>query len=325
MYLRLKLAHVTVWLWLLGSCGQPAAAQEGRVGPPPELANLVTKDGIQLKATYFPGSARSGSPQAKQTTPVILLHDFKSSRAAFAPLIATLQSGGGEAGGNGPSFAVMAVDLRAHGESVTQQLPDGSQAALDASKLSKEGLAAMVALDMEAVRSFLVDKNDAGELNLNKLCLVGSGMGASVATNWAARDWAAPPLAIGKQGQDVKALVLISPRWSYNGLSMQDAMRFAPLKQNVAWLMICGAQDPKVKTDLDRIQKLLARFHPETDKKSGQQKPSGLEVNMLPSSLQGDILLGQSGQVINTEILKFLTENVAAREQPWINRRNRIP
>ena len=66
----------------------------------------------------------------------------------------------------------------------------------------------MAALDMEAVRKFLVDKNDAGELNLNKLCLVGSGMGASVAANWAVQDWSAPPLAVGKQGQDVKALVL---------------------------------------------------------------------------------------------------------------------
>ena len=300
-----------------------ALAQEGRVGPPPEQANLVTKDGIQLKATYFPGPARAGSTQGKQTTPVILLHDFKSSRAVFTPLINMLQSGGGE-GGNGPFFAVMAVDLRAHGESVTQQLPDGSQAALDASKLSKEGLAAMATLDMEAVRSFLVDKNDAGELNLNKLCIVGSGMGASVATNWAAQDWAAPPLAVGKQGQDVKALVLVSPRWSFDGLSMQDAMRFGPFKQNVAWLMICGAQDSKLKTDFDRIHKLLEKSHPAA-KKPGQQGSTGLQVVLVPSSLQGDTLLSQSAEAVNTQIVAFLTQNVAARQQPWISRRNRIP
>ena len=108
----------------------------------------------------------------------------------------------------------------------------------------------MAALDMEAVRKFLVDKNDAGELNLNKLCLVGSGMGASVAANWAVQDWSAPPLAVGKQGQDVKALVLISPRWSFNGLSMQVPMKFAPLKMNAAWMLVCGSQDPKVKADL---------------------------------------------------------------------------
>ena len=123
----------------------------------------------------------------------------------------------------------------------------------------------MANFDMEAVRGFLVDKNDAGELNLNKLCLVGSGMGASVAANWALQDWSAPPLAVGKQGQDVKGIVLISPRWSFNGLSMQDPMKFAPLKQNVAWLLICGAQEQKTKADLARIQKQLERFHPATE------------------------------------------------------------
>jgi pimeloyl-ACP methyl ester carboxylesterase len=301
-----------------------AGAQEGRVGPPPEPVSLTTKDGVQLRGTYFPSAARGGSAQGKQATPVILLHDFKSMRNAFAPLIAMLQAGGDQ-GGNGPFFAVMAVDLRAHGESVKQQLPDGSLADLDASKLSKDGFAAMSVLDMESVRGFLVDKNDAGELNLNKLCVVGSGMGASVAANWAAQDWAAPPLAVGKQGQDVKAVVLISPRWSYNGLSMQNAMRFGPFKQNVAWLMICGAQDAKFKGDLERIQKLLEKAHPAGDKKAGAQQPRGLEVNLLPSSLQGDSLLGQSSQVIGAEIVKFLTENVAASQQPWISRRNRLP
>ena len=103
----------------------------------------------------------------------------------------------------------------------------------------------MAAFDMEAVRGFLVGKNDAGELNLNKLCLVGSGMGANVAANWALQDWTAPPLAIGKQGQDVKALVLISPRWSYSGLSFQGPMQFRPLKENVAWQLIYGVEDTK--------------------------------------------------------------------------------
>jgi hypothetical protein len=187
---------------------------------------------------------------------------------------------------------------------------------LDAAKLSKEGFAAMAALDMEALRAFLVQKNDAGELNLNKLCLVGSGMGASVAANWALADWTAPPLAIGKQGQDVKAIALISPTWSYHGLSMQDPMRFNPLKQNVAWLLIAGGQDPKVKTDFDRIQKQLERGHPVIGNKPGGQR-RGLAVNLLPTSLQGDSLMGQSAAAINGLIVKFFTENVASLQLPW--------
>ena len=45
----------------------------------------------------------------------------------------------------------------------------------------------MSLMDMEAVRSFLVGKNDKEELNLNRLCIVGLGMGATVAVNWAAK------------------------------------------------------------------------------------------------------------------------------------------
>src|SRR5262249_33658905 len=164
------------------------------------------------------GNARKGTPEAKQTTPVVLLHDYKSSRSVFAQLAEKLQSPGNKEPGR-PSIAVVTVDLRAHGESLKQVFADGSPVDLDPAKLNKDSLIAMATADMDAVRSFLVDKNDAGELNLNKLCLVGSGMGASVAANWALTDWSYPPLAVGKQGQDVKAVVLISPRWSYNGLS----------------------------------------------------------------------------------------------------------
>jgi pimeloyl-ACP methyl ester carboxylesterase len=233
--------------------------------------------------------------------------------------------GGGDQAGSGPYFAVVAVELRAHGESVKQQLPNGAVADLDASKLSKEGIAAMAAFDMEAVRGFLVDKNDAGELNLNKLCLIGSGMGASVAANWGAQDWAAPPLAVGKQGQDVKGVVMISPRWSFMGLSMQNAMRFMPYKKSVAWMMIAGGQDREVKVDFERIQKLLERAHPAKDAKAGQKQPTGLEVTLVPSSLQGDSLLAQSGPAIYPQVVKFLTENVAVHELPWTSRRDRLP
>lgn len=318
-----KLACFALFIALTVTSADRVAGQTTGEGRPPESVTLTTKDGVQLKATYFPGPADKGSTQAKQATPVVLLHDFKSTRAVFTPLALLLQTSGGQ-GADKPSFAVVSVDLRAHGESTKLLTPDGATAELDAAKISKDGLIAMASLDMEAVRNFLVNKNDASELNLNKLCLVGSGMGASVAANWAVQDWAAPPLAVGKQGQDVKAIVLISPRWSYNGLSMQNPMKFAPLKQNVAWLLIGGAQDPKAKADFLRIQKLLEKSHPAT-KKSGAQQNSGLAVVSLPSSLQGDTLVSQSGEQINEQVVKFLMQNVAAGQQPWLSRRNRLP
>jgi len=286
----------------------------------PEVISLVTKDGVQLTMTYYPSAERPGTPAAKQVTPVVLLHDLKDTRATFGALAAQLQAPVDDPATR-PTFAVVAVDLRGHGDSTKQLLPNGAQQELDAAKINPAGLAAMVAFDMEAVRSWLVSKNDQGVFNLNKLCLVGAGMGANVAANWAAQDWAAPPLAVVKQGQDVKALVLISPRWTFRGLTMQGPMQQQGLKQNVAWLILSGAEDADVANDTRRLYAQLVRFHPE-GKVAGA---SGLNSIAWPTSLQGGKLLAQNGASISEQAAKFLTLHVASQELPWINRRDRLP
>ncbi len=298
----------------------PAIAQPARA---PEVISLVTKDGVQLKLSYFPSTRRKGAPDAKQVTPVVLLHDYKGTRAVFNSLARQLQAPA-EGNTKRPSFAAITVDLRAHGDSTRQILPGGRAIDLDPSKLRRDDYLAMAALDMEAVRSFLVGKNDEGELNLNKLCLVGSGMGANVAANWALQDWTAPPLAVGKQGQDVKAIVLISPRWSHSGLSFQAPMRFRPLKENVAWLLMYGAEDAKVRADVARIHKQLARFHPEPED-AARRAPNSLHMVELPSKLQADTLLRQSGAAVEEQIVNYLVALVANSQQPWISRRDRLP
>jgi pimeloyl-ACP methyl ester carboxylesterase len=319
MFTNQKLASVVLALAILLRGAGWAAAQ----GAAAEQMSVTTSDGVILRGMYFPGAARKGSTQGKQTTPVVMLHDFKGTRAIFAPLAQALLTPG-DANAEHPFFAAVIVDLRGHGESTKQLSGDGGVTDLDPAKLGKEGLEAMSTRDMEAIRDFLVDKNDAGELNLNKLCLVGSGLGASVAVNWAAHDWSLPPLAVGKQGQDVKGLVLISPRWSYNGLMIQDALKFGAFKKNVVWMLIGGVQDKNAKQELSRVQAQLEKSHPPLDKTGAKQR-SGLEVNALPTSLQGDVLVGKSGDVLNAAIVKFLTENVAAAQLPWTNRRNKIP
>jgi pimeloyl-ACP methyl ester carboxylesterase len=288
-----------------------------------ETVSLVTRDGVQLRITYYPSVVRKGAPEAKQVTPVVFLHDHKQTRAIYNSIAQRLQAMGSRQQ-KGPGFAPVMVDLRAHGESIKQTLPNGTQVDLDAAKLNKPGLEAMAVYDMEAVRSFLLGKNDAGELNLNKLCIVGAGMGASVGANWALADWSAPPLAIGKQGQDVKALVLVSPRWSFNGLSFQEPMKFRPLKQNVSWMLVYGAQDPKVKADVERIEKQLARFH-STDTKSAGKKPASLQVVPWPSKLQGGTLLTQIGLPIEEKIVTFLVQQVGNVQHPWSSRLDRVP
>jgi pimeloyl-ACP methyl ester carboxylesterase len=313
--------RLLIGLWIFSITTTTVLGQAVNAGSDSEIVAIVTKDGAQLALTYYKSPIRPGTPEAKQVTPVVLLHDYLETRATFASLAQRLVFRGEEPN-QGPAFAVIAVDLRGHGDSTKQILPNGSQQVLDATRLNdRAGMAAMVALDMEAVRSWLVTKNDEGAFNLNKLCMVGAGMGASVAANWAAQDWAAPPLAVVKQGQDVKALALISPRWSYRGLTMQAPMTQTGLKQSAAWLIISGDEVADVMTDARRINTQLVRFHPE----SKTPGATGLRVIGWPSSLQGGKLLAQHGPGVEEQIVRFFTQHVATLELPWISRRERLP
>ncbi len=309
------------WLALIIILHSLLFSPVGSTATAAEALTLTTGDGVQLKITYFPGTARKGTPQAKQTTPVILLHDHKGSRAVFGSLVQKLQAANkGDA--NRPSFAAVTVDLRGHGEST--KVANNPQIELNANKLGKEELFAMASYDLDAVRGFLVQKNDEGELNLNKLCLVGSGMGANVAASWALTDWSYPPLAVGKQGQDVKAIAMISPRWMYNGLLMQSPMKSLALKEKVAWMLVYGDKDSKFQTDAAKIERQLEKFHPATDA-TGAKRVRGLTVLKLNTRLQGDSLLTQVGGSVEEQIVKFLVENVGNTQQEWLARRNRLP
>ncbi len=308
-----------VWVVVVFATVVPAAvAQRGRAGRT-EPVKVQTRDGVELSATYYPSPNAKDPTLGKQVTPVVLLHDEKDTQGMFSSLAAALQSAGQKP--NEPSFAVMTVDLRGHGASTRQTAPNGQTRQLDAAKLNRNDILAM-SLDMEAVRGFLVGKNDAGELNLNKLCLVGVGFGATVAVNWAEKDWSAPPLLIGKQGQDVKALVLISPQWKYRGIMLNQALRLAALKKGAAWMLIYGEQDPDQAADARRIYRQLERYHPEPE--TAQAPPRSLADVPMKTALEGSALVSQIGQPIEASIVDFLTIQVADQDLPWSKRRNRL-
>lgn len=294
----------------------PAALGQGAG----EAVKLPTRDGVELSVTYYPSVNSADPALGKQVTPVVLLHDEKDTQGVFSSLVARLQQTGRNR--NAPSFAVVTVDLRGHGASTRQFAPNGQARPLDAAKLTRNDVLLMSAQDMEAVRRFLVGKNDEGQLNLNKLCLVGVGLGATVAVNWAAQDWSAPPLLVGKQGQDVKALVLVSPRWKNHGVMLQQALKVATLKKGAAWLMIFGEQDPDQAADARRIFRQLERFHPAPE--TAQAPPRSLVEVPLKSALAGSGLMSQLGPTVEENIAKFLMVHVASQDLPWSKRRNRL-
>ncbi len=298
---------------VLLSLQAPVNAQSTRAkkAPEPETVELKTKDGVGLTITYFESMA------GKDAVPVVMLPDWKDARSVYDSLAKRLQQPGEK--DSYPSFAVVTVDLRGHGDSTKQTLPNGNKRELDAAKLDREDYAAMITQDMPAVRAFLRDKNDAAKLNLNKLTLLGSGLGASIAVNWAAIDWSYPPLAVQKQGQDVKALILVSPQWKWKAVPMQDALRQPGLRQQVAFMMMFGKRDRGIAADVKRIYGQLDNYHPEPA--AGSEATRDLVVLPADNALQGTKLLKEAGAAAEKRITDFLREHVVEKEHEWLQRR----
>jgi pimeloyl-ACP methyl ester carboxylesterase len=299
-----------------------ALAQASRPGlpRPPAEYSLTTKDGVQINITYYPSSA---GPQA---VPVILLHDFNETRAVFEPLAQVLHAPPPELAQDlppGPPMeprAAVTVDLRGHGESKTAFDASGQVVELDANQFRLEDFEDMVLYDLEAVRSFLVAENDAGQLNLNKLCVVGAGMGANVALNFAARDWSIPPLAVRKQGQDVKALVLLSPTRVFHGLSSVEPFKFPPIQRQLSVFLAYGAANQKVAKDCANIVKILQRFHPEPPREQAARRKDFF-VYAPNTQRQGTELVTTPEFDLGPEIASFIELRLGRQEFPHVIRK----
>ncbi len=265
---------------------------------PPEQVTLRTTDGVTLLATFYP------SKLAKSAVPVILLHASKGTRGDFEQLALLLQRAG---------HAVIAPDLRGHGESAHADSVDR------AAELRPADYEAMVTEDVEAVKRYLMVKNNASELNIEKLCLVGVEMGAVVAINWAAQDWSWPVLATGKQGEDVKALVLISPEWGFKGLRINDAVAHPNVRADLSVMLIAGKTGSKAMHEVKRLYSALEKYHPQPTEETATNT---LWLRTPQTSLQGTRLLNEKSMHVDQIIAKFIELRVAKLTLPWHERKN---
>jgi pimeloyl-ACP methyl ester carboxylesterase len=277
-----------------------AADSDGAEEPPPapEDVQLQTKDGLRLHAVFYAGT------QKKNSVPIVVLHTFKGDCHDFDQLALLLQKQG---------HAVIAPDLRGHGESLEIE-HGGTTEKLEAAGLRTADFADMVKYDLEAVKSFLIVKNNAGELNIDKLCVVGAEMGAIVGADWARLDWSWPVLSSGKQGQDVKALVLISPESNFKGVKIIDAINAPTIRSELAVLLIAGRKNSRSAEEVNKLYKHFMKYHIE--------KTSPKIEKLLPETkLQGAKLLGESSLGLESAITKFVNLLVK-RPYPWAERRS---
>jgi len=283
---------------------EAAREKPKQVRPPVELGGheLVTGDGVQLSATFFPG------PEDKETVPVILLHMWKGDRREYAGLAPYLQQQG---------YAVLVPDLRGHGGS-TEFFGTGRK--LDGAKMAKDHFYLMPYKDMETLRRFLVNKNDEGELNLNKLCIVGAEMGAAVAAYYTFYDWTTPRREADRAAasQDVKGLVLISPDWDFKGLPMSKPLSNPLVRSQVSVMIVVGKESSSAAADARRVYNLLDRFHADYDAEDADKRD--LFFGQLPTKLQGTKMLGVSGLNLERAIARFIELRLVNQEYPWYQR-----
>jgi pimeloyl-ACP methyl ester carboxylesterase len=286
--------------------------------PPPEDQTLTTNDGLRLALTYYP--ATKDKEKGKNVVPVVLLHMWRQTRSDYSDLAGYLQSQG---------YAVVVPDLRGHGQSTrfkgARKDDDLKAATLPATQYPK-----MVLEDMRAVRDFLWERNNACELNIDKLCVIGAEMGASVALNFAGYD------AIGcennmayygplKLGEFVKALVLISPEWSFKNLHVRQALVAPRVQRDIAVLILVGDQEAKAVNQAKRVYDVFERFHPEpvgTDRIDRKT----LFFIRLDTSLQGTKLLDPNLNVPEI-ITDFLQRRLIKSEESldWVWKERKHP
>ncbi len=156
-----------------------------------EVVRFTTTDGIEIVGDYH------APPQDAAPAPVaILLHMYGSNRLTWGPLIEKLTPAG---------FAVLAIDLRGHGESGAPKIEEFR------TQIQKHqpGLFHDMHFDLEAARRWLAGRDD---VDPTRVALIGASVGSSIALQY----------AVGDRSVDV--VVAMTPGTGYLGLDSTSPM-----------------------------------------------------------------------------------------------------
>lgn len=271
------------------------------------LTKLVTSDGVSLAAWFYPAAkpeTTAGKPADAGASDgpapvVILVHDLGGSHASLEPLARDLQARG---------IAVVAPDLRGHGETKgpadrddldakTIKLPDFVKMTMtDGGRVREQ---AENRGDLETVRNWIRENAAARRLDVDRLVVVGSGVGAAIAAQWTMLDAAWPDIASGPQGRQVRGLVFVSPVWTTRGFTIGSALAGEPVRRSVPVLVIGGTGDAdgvKIYDQLKRQrpdawnEKRAGQAAPTQSPKAAGKSPITLYLRQFDSPLKGDEL-----------------------------------
>ena len=160
----------------------------------PYRVEYTTSDGVVIIGDYWiPKDANTPAPA------VILLHMYRSDRSAWRPLVSVLEDAG---------FAIMAIDLRGHGESIKPEDRKLEKRVRDRDPV----LFRAMHRDVFGAYRWLQQRP---EVDLSRLAIVGASVGCSVALDYAVRD------------KSVDTIVLMTPGEKYLGVdSIEDIKEY---------------------------------------------------------------------------------------------------
>lgn len=265
---------------------------------------LTAEDGWEIHITYYASDKGEDSPV------VMFLHGEKQDRRFWDiprdswPKI--LSENG---------VACVTVDLRKHGESNPEEDKNV--------KFTPYDYKAMVAFDLEEVKHFIFKEHQAKRLNMRKMAIVCVDDSAPVALQFAAEDWLkrpwsdAPILAERTpRGQDIRAIVMVSPRRRVPGLSADAAINVLKNDQfKVATLVMYCKKDPEDKGD----------GHTIAEKFAPRKKVEGEEVRnyelALGGKLRGFQIISESTEAKRV-FLGFINKHLKSLDDEWVNRKS---
>jgi hypothetical protein len=139
---------------------------------------------------------------------------------------------------------------------------------------------------------------------------------------WAAADWSAVRLPAFKQGQDVKALVLLSPTQAFKGVTMREALGHPAIRKLVSVMLVTGIEDTKGTGEAKRIFKSLEGQRPKVPEADRLEKQD-LFLIQPETSLEGTKLLG-AGLPVPGNIARFIELRLVNKEAEfgWTERRS---
>ena len=341
-----RLLSLIVVSSLLAGSSASAQDKDNKKEKPVEDKTIYAVDGWPLKLTYYK------STEGKDAAVVVLLHPKHESRMVW-----TAPNGFAEML-HKRGFAVIALDLRKHGQSKDKDgttEDDSKKTSTEKDKSSKKSSGGelkpadylgMVA-DLEAVKKMIFEEHQKGHLNMRKTAIVAPTMSAAIAIAFTGNDWlkkpyddASTPAARTPRGQDVQALVLLSPDSALPGVvanKIAPELRALPISS----LIVVGKNDPQDKEQAKKLfqqlggdpAKTAATKKADAKKEKGKEKEADAKEEKLrhyfiplDAKLRGTELLGKK-LGLEEAMANFLKENLQELKGPfyeWRDRQSRL-